>query len=398
VPQYGISVKITLISGDEPHYQLGLLSGLIDKNLMIDVIGGESLQGAAVLREPGVKFLKLRPVLSSVDPLWVKLIRVISYYCKLATYAARTESSLFHIQWPYKFLTFERTLLNLYYKALAKKLVYTAHNVDRQARDRIGRSSWFNRFTLRFLYRTMDHIIVHTHHMKSDLVRNFGIPGTKISVVPHGINSAIPETAMGKAEARRNLGIDADRPVLLFFGLIDRYKGLECLVKALAGLRLKLGKPLLIVAGNVKDCEDYWGEIQTLIEREGLENCIKTDLRYIPDDMIEVFFKAADALVLPYRSIFQSGVMFVAYRFGLPVIATDVGSFKDEIIEGKTGYTCIAGDSAALEQAIQRYFSSDLFKDLERRRKEIINYANEKYSWTGIGRMTRDVYLKLSEP
>jgi len=102
-------------------------------------------------------------------------------------------------------------------------------------------------------------------------------------------------------------------------------------------------------------------------------------------------------LVLPYTHIFQSGVLFLACSFGLPVIAADVGSLKDEIIEGETGFVFPAKDSTALAQAIQTYFCSDLYKNLTDRRPEIRASANERYSWTKVAAITTQVYSSLIE-
>ena len=152
-------------------------------------------------------------------------------------YAARTDSKLFHLQWPYKFVFFDRTALNIFYKALGKRLVFTAHNVDGDARD--GTSSPIKRFSLRFLYQIVDHIIVHTERMKNELVTGFDLPAAKISIIPHGIMSAVPETTLSRMDARRLLNLDSHQQVLLFFGLIAPYKGLETLIEALAHLRGK---------------------------------------------------------------------------------------------------------------------------------------------------------------
>ena len=99
---------------------------------------------------------------------------------------------------------------------------------------------------------------------------------------------------------------------------------------------------------------------------KGGEYCFRAD--YIPDDETEVYFKAADVLVLPYRHIYQSGVLFLGYSFGLPVLAADVGSLKDEIIEGKTGFVFRPEDPVDLAKTIEQYFASDLFTNLSSRR------------------------------
>jgi D-inositol-3-phosphate glycosyltransferase len=118
-------------------------------------------------------------------------------------------------------------------------------------------------------------------------------------------------------------------------------------------------------------------------------------IEFVPDDQVELYFKAADVVILPYVQIFQSGVPFLAYSFGLPIVATDVGSLREDVIEGQTGFVCKPRDSVELARAIERFFFSDLYWRLDERRKEIKDFANEKYSWTKAGTITRQVYGSL---
>lgn len=386
-------MRISLLTGAEPHYQIGLVSGLVEQDVVIDVIGDNSLMAAPIMTHPQVRFLLLRERLDPWLPLWRKILRVIKYYARLLVYAAGTDSRLFHIQWPYKLVFLDRTIVNLYFKALGKKIVFTAHNVDQDARDETA--SWSNRLSLRFLYKIVDRIIVHTNKMKADLVRDFCIPDSKISVIPHGLNCALPESSLSREEARQQLNLGPNKRVLLFFGLIARYKGLDCLIRALSRAKEEGETFTLIVAGRLKGDEAYWKEIQELITREKVADQVCSRLEHIPDESVEVYFKAADVLVMPYRNIFQSGVLFVAYRFGLPVIAADVGSLREDILEGKTGLLFKPMDPVELAHVIQAYFETDLYKNLESRRLEIRSYACDRYSWGQIGSLTRNVYADL---
>jgi glycosyltransferase involved in cell wall biosynthesis len=85
----------------------------------------------------------------------------------------------------------------------------------------------------------------------------------------------------------------------------------------------------------------------------------------------------------------------LAYGFGLPVVASDVGSFRDDIIEGRTGFLCKPDDAGALANALESYFDSNLFKDLNARRKQIQAFANARHSWDVVGEMTKGVYTRL---
>jgi len=135
--------------------------------------------------------------------------------------------------------------------------------------------------------------------------------------------------------------------------------------------------------------------IRRMVEEHSLRERIIERIEYVPDEEVELYFKSADVLVLPYRHIFQSGVMFLSYSFGLPVIATDVGSLREEIVEGRTGFICGPEDSEDLARKIEVYFESDLFRNLEANRRKIIEYANERYSWDKIGERTLSVYKNL---
>ena len=96
--------------------------------------------------------------------------------------------------------------------------------------------------------------------------------------------------------------------------------------------------------------------------------------------------------MLPYTHVFQSGVLFLGYSFGLPVITSDIASMKEDIVEGVTGYVCPPADSQALAAAIERYFASDLYRELDQRRAGIQKSAAERYSWATVASITVRAY------
>jgi glycosyltransferase involved in cell wall biosynthesis len=214
--------------------------------------------------------------------------------------------------------------------------------------------------------------------------------------IPFGINNTVPNTEeLTSGRAKQVLGVSSGEKTMLFFGNIAPYKGLEYLVDAFAAVAKRDANYRLIVAGTVKGCDDYWEKVQEAIDRNGARARMIERIEYIPDEAVELYFKAADVLVLPYTHVFQSGVLFLGYSFGLPVLATDVGSLREEIVEGATGFVCRPRDPLSLASAIDRYFASDLYKHLEARRLEIRDYANERYSWTKVGQITKEVYARL---
>jgi len=189
--------------------------------------------------------------------------------------------------------------------------------------------------------------------------------------------------------------LQPDHKVLLFFGRITPYKGLEFLIEALAAALKKDPAYRLIVAGPIKGAADYWHQIQQSIKLAGVSPWVITKAEFIPDEQVEFFFKAADVLLLPYTHIFQSGLLSLGYSFGIPIIASDVGSLKADIVEGETGFVCQPQNSADLARSIEKFFSSNLYRELPRRRPLIRAYADDRFSWTKIARTTLSTYTNL---
>lgn len=387
-------LKIALLTGgiDKP-YVLGLAGALTADGIMLEIIASDELDVPELRDNPRVRVLNLRGDQNPVASLASKALRVSRYYLRLIRYAATAEPVVFHILWNNKFELLDRTALLLYYKSLGKKIVFTAHNVNAGKRDL--NDSYINRLSLRIQYRICDHIFVHNTKSKSELLSEFFVPESKVTVIPFGINNTVPNTGLSSTEAKQKLGIKHDKKVLLFFGRIAPYKGLDHLLKAFADLLSSDRAYLLMIAGKPKWDDSYWNKMKAFISDSGIAPNVIHDAEFIPDEKVEVFFKAADVLVLPYTNVFQSGVQFLAYSFGLPVIATDVGSLKEQIVEDQTGFVCDPGDSVSLAKTIRKYFLSELFRELDRRRADIRIYANELYSWQKVVSLTERVYANL---
>jgi len=390
-------IQVGLLTGgfDRP-YAFGIATALASKGVSLDVIGSDEVDSPEMHTTPKLNFLNIQGDPRETVGLVKKLLRILQFYVRLIGYAARSKAKVFHILWNNKVHLFDRTLLMLYYKLLGKKIVFTAHNVNAGRRD--GNDSALNRWSLKVQYRLADHIFVHTQSMQDELVEEFGIRKGAVTVIPFGINNAVPHTDISPAEAKERLGIPPGARTILFFGAIRPYKGLEHLVAAFQQVAPKDAGYRLIIAGEPKkDSLDYLRDIQETIASDSSRDQIIQELGFIPDSETELYFKAADVLVLPYTLVFQSGVLFLAYSFGLPVIAADVGSFVDDIIPGETGYLCRSCDPTDLCGAIETYFESDLFKSLDRRRQGIRDYATARNSWDVVADKTCHVYAELLE-
>jgi len=387
-------LAVALLTGgrDRP-YVLGLAPALLSQGAALDLIGSDYLESPGFHGKPGVNFLNLRSDLRPDAGFVKKVLRVLWYYARLIRYATTAKPRIFHILWNNKFQLFDGTLLMLYYKLLGKRIVFTAHNVNAGIRD--SKDSPLNRLTLRVQYRLADHILVHTDKMKMELIKEFSVQGDRVSVIPFGINNSVPNTPLTPAEAKQRLGIREAEKTILFFGNITPYKGLEYLVKAFQQHLAQPDDYRLIIAGVPRNCGRYWDGIRAAI-REGVERGrILLRAEFVPDEEAEVYFKAADVLVLPYRHIYQSGVLFTGHNFGLPALVADVGSLKDDIVEYKTGFVFRPEDPVDLARTIEKYFASDLFANLNSRRQEIRDYATQRHSWEVVSQITMSVYAGL---
>lgn len=375
--------------GGQSAYLVGIVGGLrkID-GIHVDVVDADTSLGK-FSNYNNVKFFNVRGDQTSEVSAIKKVTRITVFYIKLLRYVLITQAKVFHIQWFNKFEIFDRLFFTTLYKLFNKKVVFTAHNINKRARDK--RDNYINRLSLSYHYKLVDKIIVHTPQMKEELLKSFKINQDKIAVIEHGINNDVKVTKLDKKKSKKFLEIEPAKKTLLFFGFIDIYKGVDFLVEAFA--KLPQDDFQLVIAGEVK--EHYVIEFNKKIKPYLKSNSIIGKIGFVPNNEIEYYFKAADCIVLPYKKIYQTGVTFLAYQFGTPVIAPLMANFEDDVVKGKTGFLFEPENQGSFLCAVEEYFSSELFKNLDSERDKIIKWANEKYSWDSIGEKTYSLYQTL---
>jgi glycosyltransferase involved in cell wall biosynthesis len=190
-------------------------------------------------------------------------------------------------------------------------------------------------------------------------------------------------TKIDIAQARKKLGIPLDKKVILFFGFIREYKGLDLLIESMKDLS---DEYLLLIAGEVYgDFRKY----DELIDRLDVRNRVKLEVRYLPETEIPVFFSASDVCVLPYRSATQSGIVGISYHFDLPVIVTNKGGLAEMVEENETGLIFNDISSEQISAALKKYFDEGL-------KEKFVPYINEykaKHTW----KLFADSILSLSK-
>lgn len=221
-----------------------------------------------------------------------------------------------------------------------------------------------------YMLSSADAFIVMTKSVLDDL-RRFR-PDAPAELVRHPLYTHFGEP-MPKEEARRRLGWAPDERVLLFFGYIRRYKGLDLLLEAMPEIHRETGARLVVLGEFYEDRAPY----DSLIERLGIGGIVTMRGDYAPSEEVALHFNASDLTVLPYRSATQSGIVQVAYQVERPVLCTRVGGLDEMIEDGATGLLAAPGDCGEIARAVKRYFD----EGLEPRLVEGLRREKAKMGW-----------------
>lgn len=223
-------------------------------------------------------------------------------------------------------------------------------------------------------FRKVERFLVHSDKDRETLEQLR--PGAQILKARHPVYDFFEESPLGRKSARETLGLPEDENLILFFGYVREYKGLETLLRSLPEV-LKHGKVRLLVAGEFYEPR---GKYDRLIRDLGLESCVTIHDHYVPNESVACYFRASDLAVLPYHSATQSGIVPTAYFFDLPVVTTSVGGLPEVVLDGKTGLLVPPRDHQALAGAIVRFFQADRQAAF---REEIRRFKGQ-FSWNQI--------------
>ncbi|MEQ8264673.1 glycosyltransferase [Pseudohaliea sp.] len=227
------------------------------------------------------------------------------------------------------------------------RIIFLCHNVVGHDGGRLAR------IASRLVLRRADAFLVHGESEERQLRALLGeVVCARVEHPAYAIDrAALPS----RDEARKRLGVESAGPLLLFFGFVRPYKGLDLLLAALA--ELQRSQPCrLVVAGECWEPRATW---EQRVRALGLQDAVYFHDRYIPEQEVATYFAACDAVVLPYRSATGSGVAKLAMSYGRAVIATRVGSLAAAIDEGVNGFSVASGDVAALAAAIRAILEGD---------------------------------------
>lgn len=282
----------------------------------------------------------------------------------------------------------------------------TARYINRQKPDAVIFRYWLPFFAPTFgtiarlldkkikILALTDNVIPHEKRIGDDILNRYFLSGcdgfiTMSDKVWKDLNQFVPQKpkikvfhplyenyppAIDKIQARKTLQLPEDKKILLFFGLIRSYKGLDLLLNALnnQGLRNNEDFVLLIAGEFYEEREKYLQFIQHF----NLESKIILHDYYIPDEKVNLYFSACDAVIQPYKSATNSGVSMVSYFYNKPIISTNVGGLKEIILDKQTGWLCDPTPEA-LAAAILKFLKTS---DLEPIEQNILTFKKE-FSW-----------------
>ena len=300
-----------------------------------------------------------------------RLLRAAEHIPDMLRYRSRARAAdIVHYQW----LSVEA--IDWLLLAPARPRVLTLHNVLRRGDDRLGSAA------TRALAARMDALVVHTEAGARDLVERFGADPGRVNVIPHGALdylTSLPQEGPLPPELQA-----AEGPVILWFGLLRPYKGVDVLLEAFRELD---GAELWVVGLPHVDMEPLRAAAEQARGR------VRFVERFVPDGDMPAYFRRADLVVLPHRRVDQSGVLYAALAFGKPIVMSDVGGFHEVAAEHGAAQLVPPGDPAALREALAALIADPALREELGARAAAA--AAGPYSWDAIGRRTAALYERL---
>ncbi len=302
------------------------------------------------------------PILSYTNPLtWVRLIKHLR--------RGRYDMLITHWVHPVHFPVFK--VLFAAVKLLARmKISVIVHNIlphERFPGDKVMTRSVLN----------MTHRLIMHGQAEVDLARHIGFNHQKMIKAFHPVYDQFTPPSESSDDIRLRLGLR--KRVLLFFGFIRPYKGLDILLAAFRSVAREDPDTSLLIVGE----SFYAHEGEASTKDRFLQNLPKDDPvrsqmvwidRYVPNEEVGHYFAAADVFVAPYLSVTQSGPLTIAYAFDKPIIASDLPAFRECVCVGESGYLFETGNAEDLAKTIKRFFKTPVSGEKVKRFRQRLDW------------------------
>ena len=234
----------------------------------------------------------------------------------------------------------------------ARHFIDLCHNVHPYASGGVFDRSRWREWFYRRIYRQFDRVFVHFQRNRTEFIQSFGVPAERVGVIVHGNEEIFRDLArpgLSAAALRTRLGIDATEKIVLFFGTLSHYKGVDVLLDAFPAIHQATGARLVIAGfpGPDFDLRAHQERVRELVPVTWVPE-------YIDSSEVAAWMGMASVIVFPYRDIYQSGALHVPQTFGVPIVATAIGAMRDVIEDGVSGLLVPPEDSTALAEAVTR--------------------------------------------
>lgn len=367
--------------GGMDYYDFGLCGGLakVGVRAVLYTCDETDIPG-----EAGFELKRWYREIYGAAPRWLRALRFLRGGIRSLCHAWLTGAQVAHFHF------FHVGPLEFFHVVLAKllriRVVVTAHDVEAFAEGlsvpRLARRA----------YAMADRVVAHNTVSHDELVSVLDVPPRKIVRIPHGNYLDHKWRVPSRADARARLGLAPEGPVLLFFGQVKRVKGLDLLLQALPSVIAAYPGVRLVIAGKI--WKDDVSRYTDLITQLGLNGHCLLRIEYIPTDQVPDYFAAADLVVLPYRRIYQSGVLLMAMTLGTGVLASDLPGMREIVRDAETGFLFPAGNVQALAEHLVDVLADPVrVKGVATRALE---YVREQHDWTAIGQRTAECYASVS--
>ncbi len=365
--------SVTIVSSMPPvqgvsAYTVGLVSEL-SKLVSVDVLGFNKIYPAFLY--PGKMYDEKAKLVQDTETLRVH--NVLNWYNPFGWVfqAFKVKSSLVHMQAWSPALTHIYLTLGIVFRMKGKRIVMTVHNIESHEK------SFLKKFLTSLVFGIANEYIVHSQENKKEL--EIKVKGKKkVTVIPHGIIIPPLSPVTGK-EARKRLNISDEDKILLCFGNIRDYKGLDVVLRALSHIKDK--KVKLLIAGQ---CWGDWEKYQKIIDEHKLEKRVIKRIEFIPADELELLFKVSDLVLLPYKNFnAQTGVAPLILPFGVPFIVSKTGGLPSLVRRSEA--LIEQDDDGELAEKIEDILSD---KKLYAELKKDVAEVRQELSWDSIAKRT----------
>jgi glycosyltransferase involved in cell wall biosynthesis len=300
----------------------------------------------------------------------------------------KLDGDILHIQWWICTLIFICFPLVVMAKLKKIKIVFSIHNV--LPHEKTKKNIFLDYFANRCIFPFVDAFILHNAKNKQNFIDLYSIDKSKIAIITHGTFDLIKKKDISKNDARKYLNLSSEKKIILFFGYIRPYKGIDVLLKSFSKIKTKIENSFLLIVGQVWN--DTWENYDVFIKKGNLDiKDIRVELGFIPENEVQYYFQASDVVVLPYKHLdTHGGVGALALSFKKPLIVTDVGGSSEYIIDKRM---LVRPDD--VDDLYQKLYLALSDEHMLNKMKNDSEELSKEITWDKVAEKTLDFYKDL---